>query len=160
MAYETLLRRKLEYRRRLILPAFFQDSRREVRFIRRIRKMLCLEAEAVALVVGLAGFALHLCKKVADVKLDARLGRPDFHSPGRLRIIYLRRLTQYSGLAVDDEVVVVAAAELQLLVVLIDARADRRGLCEVERRAFDAPQFACRDQSRVDRREAVGVDRQ
>src|SRR5262245_62675091 len=83
--------------------------------------MLCLQAEAVALVIGLAGFALHLCKKVADVKLDARLGRPDFQSPACPRVGDLRRLTQYSGLAVDDEVVVVAAAELQLLVVLIDA---------------------------------------
>src|SRR5262245_16862321 len=137
-ACETLLRRKLEHRGRLILPAFFQDRRREVRFIRRIRKMLCLQAEAVAFVVGLAGFALHLFEKVADVKLDARLGRPDFQNSAGLRLIYLSRPTQYSGLAVDDEVVVVAAAELQLLVVLIDARADRRGLREVERRAFDA----------------------
>src|SRR5262245_27338132 len=116
--------------------------------------MLCLQAEAVALVVGLAGFALHLCKKVADVKLDARFGRPDTQHPARPRVAALRRLTQSSGLAVDDEVVVVAAAELQLLVFLIDARADRRGLGEVERRAFDASQFAGRDQSRVDRGEA------
>src|SRR5215471_17309540 len=98
MAYETLLRRKLEHRRRLILPAFFQDRRRKVRFIRRIWKMLCLEAEAVALVVCLAGFALHLCEKVADVKLHARLGRPDFHHTARRRFGDLRRLTQYSGL--------------------------------------------------------------
>src|SRR5262252_1064457 len=159
-AYETLLRRKLEHRRRLILPAFFQDGRREVRFIRRIGKMLCLEAEAVALVIGLADFALHLCEKVADVKLHARLGRPDFHHPARRWFGDLRRLTQYSGLAVHDEVVVVAAAEFQLLVVLVDARADRRRLRKVERRAFDASQFAGRDQSRVDWCEAVGVDRQ
>src|SRR5215471_19021957 len=69
----------------------------------------------------------------------------------RRKLEHLRRLTQYSGLAVDDEVVVVAAAEFQLLVVLVDARADRRRLRKVERRAFDASQFAGRDQSRVDR---------
>src|SRR5262245_2637593 len=160
MAYETLLRRKLEHRRRLVLPAFFQNRRREVRLIRRIRKMLCLEAEAVALVVGLAAFALHLREKVADVKLHARLGRPDFHHAARRRLGDLRRLTQYSSLAVDDEVMVIAAAELQLLVVLIDARADRRLLREVEGRAFDASQFSGRDQSRVNRGEAVSVDRQ
>src|SRR5262245_42569005 len=79
MAHETLVRRRLDNRRRLILHAFFQDRGREFRFIRRIGKMLCLEAEAVASVVSLPSLALHLRKKIADVKLHAWFGRPDFH---------------------------------------------------------------------------------
>ena len=42
---------------------------------------------------------------------------------------------------------VVAAAELELRVVCVDACADGRGLAEVERRAFDRPQLAGRDQA-------------
>src|SRR5215475_5236747 len=159
MAYETLLSRKLEYRRGLIAPAFFQDRRGEARFIRRIGKMLCLEAEAVTSVVGLAGFALHFSEKVSDVKLNARFGRPDFHYSARRRFGDFSRLTQYSGLAVDDEVVVVALAEFQLLFVLVDARADRRRPREIEGRAFDASQLTGRDQGRIDRRETLGVER-
>ena len=60
--------------------------------------------------------------------------------------------------AVEDEVVVVALAELDLLVVGVDARADGSRLAEVERRARDRPQLAGRDQRRVHRRVPVGVD--
>src|SRR5215813_6577515 len=158
MAYETLLRRKLEYRSRLIPPAFLQDRRREARFIRRIGKMLCLQTEDVTWVVVLAAFALHLSEKVAVVELHARIGRQDFHYSACRGVGDFRRLTQYSGLAVDDEVVVVALAEFQLFVVLVDARADRRRLRKVERRVFDASQFTGRDQGRLNRSEALGVD--
>ena len=53
---------------------------------------------------------------------------------------------------------VVAFAELDLLIVGIDARADGGGLGEIERRAGDGLQFAGGDQVGVHGGEAVGID--
>ena len=54
---------------------------------------------------------------------------------------------------------VVAAAKLQLLVVLADARADGGGVGEIEGRARDGAQLAGGNEACVDGREAVGEDR-
>ncbi len=49
---------------------------------------------------------------------------------------------------------------MDLLVVGIDTRSNRGGFGEVEWRSRHWPQFARRDQCRVDRSEAVGIDHQ
>jgi hypothetical protein len=56
--------------------------------------------------------------------------------------------------------VVVAVAVFQLCIVGADARADHRGTPEVERRTVDRRKLACRNQRRVDRREAIRFQRQ
>ena len=58
----------------------------------------------------------------------------------------------------EHPVVVVALAELELLVVLVDAGADGGGLAEVKRRAVHGRQFAGRDQGAVHRGVSVGGD--
>ena len=63
-------------------------------------------------------------------------------------------------LARQHEVVIVAAAQLELRMVAVDALADGRLAPEVERRALDRGQLAGRNLVRVDRRVAVRVQRQ
>ena len=77
---------------------------------------------------------------------------------GRLTVRRLRRGRGVARRPVHNEIVVVAAAEPDLLVVAIDPRTDCHGLAEVKRRAGHIAQFAGRDQSLVYRREAVGVE--
>ena len=57
---------------------------------------------------------------------------------------------------IDDEVVIVAAGEAELLVIVVDARADAFGGGEIEGRALHRPQLAGRDELRIHRREARG----
>ena len=80
--------------------------------------------------------------------------RPDFGSTTRAARL------QAAARAVQHPVVIVAAAVLHLRVRLVDARADRGRLAEVERRALDRRELAGRNQRRIDRRVAIGVDRQ
>ena len=65
---------------------------------------------------------------------------------------------QRADLSVQHPIVVVAAGDLQLLVVGPDARADHFRLGEIERRAGHRRQFAGRDQRLVHRRKPVGGD--
>ena len=99
-------------------------------------------------------------EEVARVELDPRLGGEDLERAAALRLDDPGDLAQLARLAAQHEVVVVAAAALQLLVGRVDARADRCRLAEVERRAVDRLHLAGRDQRRVDRREAVGLELQ
>ena len=59
---------------------------------------------------------------------------------------------------VQHEVVIVAPAELELLIVLIDARANRGGLAKVERSPVDFAELAGGNQRGVDRCKAIGID--
>jgi hypothetical protein len=65
-------------------------------------------------------------EEIAGIKLDARCGRQDFHHPARCRIVKHRGPAQRSVRIVDDEIMIVAAAITQLLVIAIaNASADR-----------------------------------
>ena len=78
--------------------------------------------------------------------------RPDFGSSD------MRGEFQARAGAVENPVVIVAAAELDLLVICVDALADGVGLAEIEGRAVDFAQLAGGDQAGIDGREAVRVD--
>ena len=86
-------------------------------------------------------------QEVARVELNAGFGGQHFHHPPGLRLVDSRREGQRASAAGQNEVVIVAAAELELLVVLVDPGADGRRLAEIERRPFHAAQLAGRDQS-------------
>src|SRR5579862_2018801 len=116
--------------------------------------MLRFEAKASAMRIRLA--TLPLCRsvqKVSAVKLYTRFRCKHFENASA------RRLKNFGGelqptlcILLQHPVVVVALPEFQLLVILTDARTDRRGLCEIKRRASDRAQFSGRDQSRIHRR--------
>ena len=144
----------------IILPGLDQ-RRREVRLVRRIRVVLRLQAEAAAALVRTSALSLQLpVEKIARVELHARFGGRDLEGPAGLRLDDSRGAAQAAGRAVQHPVVIVAAAVLQLRIRLIDARADRGRLAEIERRAFNRRELARRNQRRIDRRVAIGVDRQ
>src|SRR5712692_8357511 len=66
--------------RRVILLPRIQDHRGKFRLIRGIRKMLRLEAERAALLVGNSALSVHRAvEKISRIKLHARFGGPDFH---------------------------------------------------------------------------------
>ena len=125
--------------------------------------MMRLEAETTSARIRVAVLSHHLpVEEVPGVELYARLcGRHIERAPaGRLR--HMRGVNEpaTSRGSVQHERVVVTVAVLQLLVRLIDARANRRRLAEVERRSRDRRQSARRDERRVDSDVAVRVDRQ
>src|SRR6476620_9648059 len=146
------------------LLAGAEDGRREVGLVGRVREVLGLEAEAVALAVGAAGCADERAgQEIAGVELDARLGGTDFEAAPGCRLADNRGedLRAVAGRrAGDDVVVVVAVAERELWVVVADAGADRVRGAEVEGCAIDRGDLAGRDQSLVGRGEMVGVEGQ
>src|SRR5256886_17344820 len=72
------------------------------------------------------------------------------------RSVDVSRERQLVAALVQHEVVIVPRPVAELLVVLLDAGADRRRRAEVERRACDASDLARRNQGRVYRRGAGG----
>src|SRR5579859_3427372 len=103
--------------------------------IGRVREMLCLEAECIAAFVDVALFAGHCAvEKVSGIELDAGLSGGNFKHTSARGIVGAggEDETGVSGLAVENEVVVVAVAKDELFVAVIDARANFRRLGEVE----------------------------
>src|SRR5262245_47737089 len=97
--------------------------------------MLRLETESRSPRVDLALLAGNRAiQSPAAVELHARLGGEDFHDAPAGRLVYGRG-AMHPVTLVQYETVVVAACELDLRIVGIDALADRVGRAEIERRA-------------------------
>src|SRR5438034_8743942 len=123
--------------------------------------MLRLEAQARAPAVHVPGLARdRAVEEIARVELQPRLSRRDVERAPARRLLEARRMQEAVAIPIEDPVVIVAGREAQLLVAGIDARADRRGVPEIERRAVDGCEIARGDQRRAYRREPIGVDRQ
>src|SRR6185369_10367453 len=134
----SLLRAEGEDRPGIVGLPGTQLGRREVLLIGGIREMLRLEAEAGAQRVDVPALALDRpVEEVPGIELDARLGRADLERAAALRVGDARGEVRAGTLPVQAPVVIVALAVLQLRIVLVDARADRGGLPEVERGARD-----------------------
>ena len=96
-------------------------------------------------------------KEVAGIELNARLRCLDCHFAAALRISNDGGHTQRTGVAIEHPVVIVAAAELQLLVVVVNPRSDHFRLAKIKRRARHRGN-AGRNQVGVHRRVLVGID--
>src|ERR1035441_6040845 len=122
--------------------------------------MLRFHAEAVAELIDPTALARELAvEEVAGIKLQTRLsGEARQHPPGG-RLIHAPHEAKLPHRFVDYPVVIVAAAELKLLVVLADARANGRWRPEVKGRAVHRLQLTRRDQRAVHGRELVRRDR-
>src|SRR3954470_2887880 len=94
------------------------------------------------------------------INLHARLSRGEVEPPSADGIAHCRRPPQRSVCASNDEVVIEAVADPQLLVRLLQAWPDHCGRLEVERGPLYRREYARGNQRRVDRREGVGRQRQ
>src|SRR5207247_5168349 len=104
---------------------------------RRVGKVLCLQAQAVAVFVDVTGFAGdRAVEEVPGIELHTRLGRGHVERAAAVRIDEPCRVAD-AGSAVQYPVVMVALAVTEVDVVGVDARANRRRLAEVERCALD-----------------------
>src|SRR6266545_1378203 len=153
--------RELVDRGGLVELAGREHGRREVRVVGRVRVVLGLEGEAVALPVHpSAGPHQRPVQEVARVELQARLVGDDLEDAAAARLDHPRGQLQAAAVAVEHPVVVVAAADHELRVAVADARADGGRVPEVEGGAPEVGDLAGRDQRRVDRGVVAGVDPQ
>src|SRR5512140_306747 len=123
--------------------------------------MLRLQAETEALLVLLSPFA-NTCaiEEVARVKLNPRLCRVDIHYATAGFFVDGCRKREFVTLLIEDPVVIVSQPELQLLIRVVDPCTDRSWSSEIHRSPLHIPQFARRDERRIDWRKLVGVDRE
>src|ERR1051325_11325333 len=91
-------------------------------------------------------------EEVAGVELDPGLGGADAQGAAALRALELCRGQETGATtAVEHPVVIIASPITELRVGLLDARADRRGAAEIERRARHGRDLPGGDQRRIDR---------
>ena len=81
-------------------------------------------------------------KEVAAVELDAGLGGVDPQQPAGSGLIYFRSFSDFAACPVQYPVVIVAFAEMELLVVRLNPFADPGGLLEIKWRRGYWPEFA------------------
>lgn len=136
-----------------------QNGAREVGMVGRIGEVLRFQAESRAPAVLDAMPAGEVTvEEVGAIELHARLGGLHLQRAAALGVSDDRRQMQLARLAVEHPVVVVTAGQLELLVVVVDPRANDLGFAEVERRAGYWSQFAGRNQRRVNGSKPVGGD--
>src|SRR5271165_3440606 len=115
--------------------------------VRRIRIVLCFQAERAVLLVCLATLADDTGIQMnGGVELHASLGGPDFHPATSGGIVYFSGESQRTRLSIHNEIVIVAADLLDFA----DVRTDRRGLAEIEWRAGHAGDLARWDERGID----------
>src|SRR5215211_389941 len=138
-----------------------QHGRREVRVVGRVRVVLGLQGEPVALPVHpAAGADQRPVQEVAGVELDARLVGDDLQDPAAPGLDDPGGQLQAAAVPVEHPVVVVAAADDQLLEAVADAGADGGRVPEVHRGAGHGVDGPGRDQGRVHGRVVAGVEGQ
>src|SRR5579863_2433688 len=104
--------------------------------IGRIRIVLGFKCQGAAMLVRFAALPVkRSIEEIAGVELNGGLGGEDFDDPPRFRIADPCGKFQAAAGAVENPVVIVAAAELDLFVIGGNALADRVGLAKIERRA-------------------------
>jgi len=116
-----------------------QDRAGEIRVIRRIRKVLRLQAKSIAALVRVAIFPDDLpIQKIAGVELNAGLRGPNFKRTSTAGFVDARRQLQaiLLRMGIDHKIVIVSVAQHELLVVIVDARPDFRRRREIERGTF------------------------
>jgi hypothetical protein len=103
--------------------------------------MLRLERECPVCVVALTAPARRTVPKAASrVELDARPSRENFQNAARARLAEASRQDHVRGaVAIDDEIVIVPVADLELPIVVANALSNAARRREVEWRPRDRP---------------------
>src|SRR5690349_9658851 len=127
--------------------------------------MLGLDREAGAAQVNGALLSRERAvEEVPGVELQPRLRRKDLYHPTTRGLVYSRgergAPSLLGAILVEHKVVIVPTTVAELLVLRVDAGADRGRGAEVERRSRHAPDLARGDQRGVDRREGIGIERE
>ena len=121
--------------------------------------MLRLQAQSITPFVDMPIFPRdRSIEEIPRVELHSGLRRRNFQHASARRFVDASRERQPCALTIDDEIMVVAMAEHELFIVVIDPRADLRRSREIKRRAFHRTQLARGDQVLVHRSESIGVD--
>ena len=132
-----------------------EDGRGEVRLVRRVGVVLGLQREPVALPVHPSTRPDESpVEEVPGVELDSGLGREDLENSAAVGLQHTRRADhrRVGGAApVEHPVVVVTAADHELLEAVADPVSDRGRPGEVHRRAGHRIDCAGRDQRRIHR---------
>ena len=110
--------------------------------IDRIRIFLCLEGKRCAIFVS--------GKEVAAVELKAWLVGKDFDHAAGNRIFHAADKFHAVRGFVYAPIMIVSARVDKLLIIESDAFTNEVRLAEIEGRAFDRSNFACRDTFRID----------
>ena len=120
--------------------------------------MLGLEAKAAAVGIGGAGLARDVAvEEIPRVELNAGLGGEDFHDTAGSGLTHGGREGERTVGGVEHPVVVVAAAEAELRMVLADTGADDVGRGEVEGGVRDRGEFTRGNQAGSDRGVTAGA---
>src|SRR5499433_3588685 len=122
--------------------------------VRRVWKMLGLQTKRAELSVSSANTLNRAVQAEAHIELNPGFGGPDFHKSSGRGVGDRTDLAHLARRSVQDEVVVVAAGAGNLRV----ACADRGWLAEIERCAGNGLELPGRNQRRVDRCVAVGLE--
>src|SRR5438128_801801 len=127
--------------------------------IGRVRKMLRFHAKAAAEFVDPSTLAQdRTVEKVSTVELQSGFCRQNLQHASAVRLEHRGHYTEFARLFVDHPIMVVAIAELQLLVVRVNARTDGGRCTKIERRALYRAQLAIRDQGAIHGCEARSID--
>ncbi len=122
--------------------------------------MLGLETEACALWVHVTGLSREAIQKIAGIKLHAGLRGRHLKNASACGLYDAGGGNQSLAAPVDHEVVIVAIAVTDLLMIVVDACADCRGRTEIQRGSFNGCKFARRDERGIDGRVPARMNRQ
>src|SRR6476659_6249625 len=122
----------------------------------RIRKVLGFQTQRAELLVSTADTLNRAVEPKAYIKLYTGVAGKDLHLAAGNRIGDFADFADFARRAIEHEIVVIACDSRNLRI----ARADSRGLAEIERSAFNGFQFAGGDQGVVDRSVVIGVQLQ
>src|SRR5947208_1768736 len=105
--------------------------------------MLRLHAEGASGIVNLAALANEFSvQEISGVELQTGFGSNDFQHAATGRIMDAGSELQLTRFFVQNPIMIVTFAEFELLILLIDTRADGGRFAEIKGRPFDRPQFA------------------
>src|SRR5919108_4087465 len=117
---------ELKRRNRMEALAGTQNRRWKRGVIRRVGEVLCLEAEAVAPFVDASRLAGdRAVEKISCVELNPRFGRGHVERPSAGWILQPCGVHEPRTASIQDPVVIVPVAVLQLRIIAVDPRADR-----------------------------------
>src|SRR5215470_18734875 len=126
----------------------------------RIGKMLRLQAKSRALSVTDASFATRRAiQEISGVELHTGFRGPHLqHAASRGFYNTRSQRDRIAWFLPQDKIVVVAAAQLNLLVICIDARANRGWFAEIKRRSGDVAKLPRRNQVGIHRSEFIRLN--
>src|ERR1035437_3185952 len=122
--------------------------------------MLCLETEPRTFRIFLSALSRNRAiEKIPRIKLQSGLRCKNLHDASAYQLENGGRQSERVTGFIQHPVVVIAAAEFQLLIGRLYPGTDRRRFCKVERGPFHGSKFGGRDRSIVGRGKTAGIER-